>query len=278
MSYWRLHTSGPLMADTSSNSRQGRIEGGVTRLQPGALAGNNGIVTDGATGYVRSNAAFTPTPAFSESVWFKTTTRPRRLHHGLLQRGDRRGNRQQPGDLDGQRRQGRLRDPDASAWDATRGRASCGAPSPTTTASGTRSSGRSTGRTSRSTSTARSSVPMPGSRPTTRSSRSSSGYTRVGYQDLTSFYTVFGSNFDGRPGAPELLLQRQPGRGGHPLHARSPRPRWRASGHSGAATLFRLIGNRVTRTRCPVIPPGQRNGPPESGGPLARRVTDSHAY
>jgi hypothetical protein len=74
VSYWPLHTLGPLMADASNQKRTGRIEGGVTRKQQGALQGNNGIVTDGSTGFVRSNAAWTPGSSFSQSVWFKTTS------------------------------------------------------------------------------------------------------------------------------------------------------------------------------------------------------------
>jgi hypothetical protein len=74
MGLWRLHTQGPLLADSTGNGRKGRIEGGVTRLLPGAHAPNRAIGTDGATGYVRSDKAFAQPARFSYSVWFKTTT------------------------------------------------------------------------------------------------------------------------------------------------------------------------------------------------------------
>jgi hypothetical protein len=74
MGHWRLHTQGPLMADSTKQGRKGRIEGGVERKLPGAHAPNRAIATDGESGYVRSNAAFAQPTRFSYSVWFKTTT------------------------------------------------------------------------------------------------------------------------------------------------------------------------------------------------------------
>ncbi len=196
-SYWRLHTLGPLMADTSPNKSRGRVVGGVTRRQPGALAGNRGIVTDGSTGYVRSNVAFKPTAAFSESVWFKTTSNHGGSIMGFSNAATGAGtanNRAIWMDNDGKVAFGILtqrvgRDPRPSFvrsavtyndgnWHHVTG-----------TFDGTSISlyldGVLVGTYARPATDEL--VPV------------GSGYTRVGYQDLTSFYTVFGSNFDGRP-------------------------------------------------------------------------------
>jgi hypothetical protein len=72
--YWRLHGGGTSQSDSSGNGRKGTVVGGVLRSQPGAITGNNAIVTDGSSGFVRSTAPFTPSVQFSQSVWFKTTT------------------------------------------------------------------------------------------------------------------------------------------------------------------------------------------------------------
>lgn len=197
-SYWRLHTSGPLMADSSNNNRPGRIEGGVTRLLPGALTGNNAIVTDGSTGYVRSNAVFTPTASFSQSVWFKTMSERGGAIMGLSNAATGAGtanNRAMWMDNDGKVAFGFLtqrvgRDPRAqfvrSAVTYNDGKWHHAV----ATFDGTNISlyldGALAGTYAR-TATDDPIVPV------------GPGYTRVGYQDLTSLYTIFGSNFDGKP-------------------------------------------------------------------------------
>ena len=115
MSYWRLHTSGPLMADSSNHSRQGRIEGGVTRLQPGALAGNNGHRHRRVFGLRPVERRVHADGVVQRVRVVQDHHGPRWRHHGLVERGDGCGYRQQPRHLDGQRREGRLRDPDPAA-------------------------------------------------------------------------------------------------------------------------------------------------------------------
>jgi hypothetical protein len=47
----------------------------VTRGAAGAVSGDGAITLDGSSGYAISNGSFTPSAAFTESVWFRTTTR-----------------------------------------------------------------------------------------------------------------------------------------------------------------------------------------------------------
>ena len=73
--WWRLNDSGSTAADSSATaSHPGDFEGGVTTGAPGALTGNSAVTLNGSTGYVTSDNTVTAPNAFSESVWFKTTT------------------------------------------------------------------------------------------------------------------------------------------------------------------------------------------------------------
>jgi chitodextrinase len=73
--HWRLNDSSSPVADASGNNATGNVVGGVALGQPGAILGNSAIATNGIDGYVTSSSAITPTVAFTESVWFNTTTR-----------------------------------------------------------------------------------------------------------------------------------------------------------------------------------------------------------
>lgn len=73
--YWRLNDSGSTAADSSGNGATGTFVGGVTRGVNGAVAGDGAVRLDGASGFVRSSAARTATNSFSQSVWFRSTTR-----------------------------------------------------------------------------------------------------------------------------------------------------------------------------------------------------------
>jgi hypothetical protein len=79
--WWRLDDTGTTAADSSSShTNTGSFQGGVTKGASGAL-GNDGAVTlNGSSGYVASNTQITAPNAFSESVWFKTTS----THGGSL--------------------------------------------------------------------------------------------------------------------------------------------------------------------------------------------------
>jgi len=73
--WWRLDDSGSTAADSSSGaSHPGDFQGGVTTGAPGALNGNGAVTLDGSTGYVTSDTTIAAPNAFSQSVWFKTTT------------------------------------------------------------------------------------------------------------------------------------------------------------------------------------------------------------
>lgn len=73
--WWRLGDTGPTVADSSSTrSHPGTTQGGVTTGQPGAVTGDSAVTLDGSSGYVASDNTLTAPNAFSESVWFKTTT------------------------------------------------------------------------------------------------------------------------------------------------------------------------------------------------------------
>ena len=73
--WWRLDDAGSTAADSSSTgSHPGDFLGGVSTGQPGALTGNGAVTLDGSTGYVSSHNTISAPNAFSESVWFKTTS------------------------------------------------------------------------------------------------------------------------------------------------------------------------------------------------------------
>jgi hypothetical protein len=74
-SFWRLADGGATAADSSGANAPGTFVGGVTRGVPGALAGNAAVDLNGTSGYVTSAAAHAAPTTFTESVWFKTTTK-----------------------------------------------------------------------------------------------------------------------------------------------------------------------------------------------------------
>lgn len=70
--YWRLGDTGSTAADSSGKGRPGTMIG-VSRYVPGAIAGNNAIVTYGdPSSGVYLSAASTPAKQFTVQVWFKT--------------------------------------------------------------------------------------------------------------------------------------------------------------------------------------------------------------
>jgi hypothetical protein len=73
-SFWRLADGGTSAADASGNGRTGTLVGGVTTGVAGA-AGDQAVSLDGSTGYVTSSAVTAPSAGFTQSVWFKTTTK-----------------------------------------------------------------------------------------------------------------------------------------------------------------------------------------------------------
>lgn len=77
--WWRLGDAATTASDSSSSTPQhpGTMQGGVTRGQAGAVSanGDSAVTLDGSSGFVASNSAIPASAAFSESVWFRTTTR-----------------------------------------------------------------------------------------------------------------------------------------------------------------------------------------------------------
>jgi hypothetical protein len=203
MGYWRLHTDGPLMADSTGQGRKGRLEGGVARKLPGAHAPNLAIATDGQTGYVRSSAALAQPARFSYSVWFKTTTERGGALMGVSDAATGPGtasNRALWMDNDGKLAFGVLAaeadDPTDVEPSFVRGRAryndgewhyavaTFNGRAITLFVDGVRVARR---------------VRAIDDDPVVAVG---SGYIRAGYLDLTAFYTVFGRNYDGAQ-APE---------------------------------------------------------------------------
>jgi hypothetical protein len=73
-SFWRMAGVGTSVDDASGNNRTASLVGGVTTGAVGA-AGDQAVSLDGSTGYVTSSAVSAASPAFTESAWFRTTTR-----------------------------------------------------------------------------------------------------------------------------------------------------------------------------------------------------------
>jgi len=72
--HWRLGDTGSIAADASGHKRVGTLHG-VTRYEPGAIAGNLAIRTAGDQGSgVYQARRSTVAKAFSVQVWFRTTT------------------------------------------------------------------------------------------------------------------------------------------------------------------------------------------------------------
>lgn len=72
--YWRLGDSGTVAADASGNGRTGAVTGGVTTGVGGVVANDAAMRLDGSSGYLAATAPSGATAAFSQSVWFRTTT------------------------------------------------------------------------------------------------------------------------------------------------------------------------------------------------------------
>lgn len=71
--HWRLGDTGSVAADASGHKRTGTLRG-VTRYEPGAIAGNLAIRTAGDRGSgVYQSKRSTPATSFSVQVWFRTT-------------------------------------------------------------------------------------------------------------------------------------------------------------------------------------------------------------
>jgi hypothetical protein len=208
VSYWPLHTMGPLMADASKQGRTGRIEGGVTRKESGVIPGNHGILTDGSSGYVRSNAPWTPGTSFSQAVWFRTTsetggtlmgssdapTGPGTANHramwmdndGKVAFGMLVAEADDPEDVEAQFVRSPARYNDGRWHHAV---ATFNGRTIALYVDGTR-----VVRYDR----------LPDDDPVVATG---AGYTRVGYLDLTNFYTVFGRNYDGAPSPTSYFFQ-----------------------------------------------------------------------
>ncbi|WP_162529631.1 PKD domain-containing protein [Nocardioides caldifontis] len=74
--WWRLGESGTSVADSSTTAgTPGQLQGGVTTGVPGVASDNTAITLNGSSGYVTSNTTITPSTAFTQAVWFRTTTR-----------------------------------------------------------------------------------------------------------------------------------------------------------------------------------------------------------
>ena len=182
------------MADSSGNSNTGNIVGGVATGQPGGILGDSAIATNGIDGFVTSTTPVTPTAAFSNSVWFNTTTdrggaimgfsdaqtgtglRDNRAlymeNDGRVVFGIRRGNVGNPG-------QSFVRGPgfyNDGNWHHA-----------TTVYNGTNNiTLYMDGKQVATLNITQPVVPGP-------------GFLRVGYMDLARFYTVFGQNYDQKP-------------------------------------------------------------------------------
>jgi hypothetical protein len=192
--HWRLDGGSSPLADESGNGNTGTIVGGVGTGQPGAVIGNDAITTNGIDGYVTSSAPVTQTGAFTESVWFKTTTEVGGAIMGFsdVQTGagsfdNRAIYMDNDGKLEFAIRRGSVTNPGASfirslgtyndgEWHNAVG-----------VFNGTNNitfyvDGASVGTLN---------ITQPFTPPPS--------YLRVGYMNLARFYNVFGSNFDGKP-------------------------------------------------------------------------------
>ncbi|MFT4081939.1 MAG: PKD domain-containing protein [Nocardioides sp.] len=78
--WWRLDDSGATLADSSGNGQTGTEQGGVTADSSGPMNGDQAAKLNGSTGYLASSSALSAPGAFSEGVWFKTTS----IYGGVL--------------------------------------------------------------------------------------------------------------------------------------------------------------------------------------------------
>ena len=73
--YWELNEATGPLAGSSASAAGGIAVGGVTQGVPGAVDGGTGVRLDGTTGYLTANDPTTHGAAFTQSAFFKTTTR-----------------------------------------------------------------------------------------------------------------------------------------------------------------------------------------------------------
>ena len=156
--HWQLDDAGSPVADSSGNGNTGNIVGGVTTGQPGAVARNSAITTNGIDGFVTLVGTDHPDRGVHRVGVVQDHHRPGRRHHGLLRRRRPASGRATTAPS-GWTTTARSSSASGAATSTNPGNASCAGSAPTTTASGTRPSPCSTGpTTSRSTWTARSSA------------------------------------------------------------------------------------------------------------------------
>ena len=73
--YWRLdEASGPVLGSSASGA-EGITVGGVSRGQAPAVLGGAAVTLDGSTGYVAAASPTTHADSYSQTAYFKTTTR-----------------------------------------------------------------------------------------------------------------------------------------------------------------------------------------------------------
>ncbi len=72
--WWRLGDSGTTASDATGNGHAGDLLGGATTGDPGAVSGDSAVTLNGSTGYVTSKTPISPTNAYAEAAWFKTTS------------------------------------------------------------------------------------------------------------------------------------------------------------------------------------------------------------
>src|SRR5664280_1526657 len=76
--YWRLADStGTQAADSSASLNPGTYNGGVTKGEPGVIAGNTAVTFNGSDGFIASDNAVTNPTTYTEEAWFNTTTTTR---------------------------------------------------------------------------------------------------------------------------------------------------------------------------------------------------------
>jgi hypothetical protein len=203
--HWQLDGATSPLADSSGNGNTGTIVGGVTTGQPGAELGNAAIATDGSTGYVTSSAPIAPTAAFTQSVWFNTTTERGGAIMGF-------SNTQTGVTGTNENRAIWMDDDGKVVFGIRAGRGT----NPGTTFSrslGTYNDGKWHQAVGVYNGTNNISLYLDGQLVGTTAVTQTqvlaptAGYLRVGYMDLTSFYTVFGTNFAHTPAVMSYFWQ-----------------------------------------------------------------------
>ncbi len=192
MLFWRFNGGGTTQSDSSGNHRTGVVVGGVTRAQPGALIGEKALTTNGSSGYIRSTVSMATSGPYTQSVWFKTTTNVGGAIMGFSNVATGAGSRENRAiwmDNDGK-----------VAFGIRRG--TVGNPTNTFVRS---TATYNDGKWHQAVATfngSRISLYMDGvlneTLGVTNVVDTGVSFFRVGYLDLAHFYTVFGTNFDGK--------------------------------------------------------------------------------